>query len=238
MTQQRQFQVGDRVVVNGYREKGDMHSYGTNDIMREWERKNIVLKVKDALVSGSKFRCSDGEHTCSFAPSEISLADDHQAQSNADTHDVADFIRQAYERGETLQTRDSLPAYIFAIREGQDYPVVGMAQRNDGTMAARQWAPDGSRWSTYRAGAGPSPFDLMPPTRTINGFEVPRPLSEAPQTNTKIWVVDLQRPRWCEHHYWGNDEIDAHCLKHGLVFMDKDAAIATAKAMVGVDPSV
>jgi len=228
MTQQRKFQVGDCVIVNGHREEGNGHNFGTNNIIRQWERDATVLKVKGATTSKRKFRCGDGEETFCFAPSEISLADDHQAQANTDTHDVAGFIRQAYERGETLQTRYGDKAQIFMLAPKQLKPVLGVVYSPDGEWLPRRWYADGSDLD--------DDISLMTPTRTINGFEVPRPPERAPEYGINIYIADPCSEIWRKSGVWQDMCVDHHWFRCGLVFRDEASAIATAKAMVGVDP--
>lgn len=97
------------------------------------------------------------------------------------------------------------------------------------------WCVDGAS----RSDGVESPLDIIGmyhETRIINGFEVPVPETKEPKRGDDFYLAttigeDLYRlETWTEHH------IDELWLKRGLVFLNKEDAIATAKAMLGVDP--
>lgn len=87
-------------------------------------------------------------------------------------------------------------------------------------------------------------FRIKPRTIKVNGFDVPEPMREKPKEGDVIYVVTLYSQtgeqassmphsgsRWCNsgnQNFW---------LNHGLVHATKEAAIAHAKAMLGIDPN-
>lgn len=81
-------------------------------------------------------------------------------------------------------------------------------------------------------------FRLAPRTILVNGVEVPAPESVAPPLMSKVFAPstfshDLYSS-WC----WHNDPVDAGYLERGLVYLDKESAIARAKAMLIVQSKV
>ncbi len=80
-------------------------------------------------------------------------------------------------------------------------------------------------------------FRRKPQTRVINGFTVPAPETKAPPHKSEYFLSDIFGDAWVEDMTWDDTEPDHRWLRRGLVFLDKDAAIANAKAMCGIDPS-
>lgn len=78
---------------------------------------------------------------------------------------------------------------------------------------------------------------MWPKTRIINGFEVPAPETKAPSGNTVYYVSIPHISKYHGANLWGNekDQVE-YCLKRGLVFLNKEDAIANAKAMLGINP--
>lgn len=74
-------------------------------------------------------------------------------------------------------------------------------------------------------------------TIKVNGFDVPSPMGEAPERGTKFY-----NPSICYHDYfnvaeWIGDSNDNMWLSRGLAHSTESAAIAHAKAMLGIDPN-
>ena len=77
-----------------------------------------------------------------------------------------------------------------------------------------------------------SEFRLAPRTILVNGVEVPAPEKVAPPVDTEYFVPHgLDRDAY-EAFYWAQEEWDARLLERGLVYLDKESAIARAKAML------
>lgn len=104
-----------------------------------------------------------------------------------------------------------------------------------------QWANDPSleiqtqvcgEWQTI---SNPSWFEsveyrIKPKTITINGIEVPKPESEAPDRNTKYYYPHLIGiVGW---YRWSDHEVDIKLLKQGMVHLTEEAAIQHAKALI------
>ena len=78
-------------------------------------------------------------------------------------------------------------------------------------------------------------FRRKPRTRVVNGFTVPAPIQEMPKNGDRLFYIHLFYSDWCfEACFSRSDEI---YYSRGLLFSTKEAAIANAKAMVGIDPN-
>lgn len=89
----------------------------------------------------------------------------------------------------------------------------------------------------HRILSGDVMFRLKPKTRVINGFTVPAPLTKAPD-NGIYYLADSTSDSWSSIHpfYWNGDPTDLKWLKRGLCFATREAAIANAKAVCGINP--
>jgi hypothetical protein len=74
-------------------------------------------------------------------------------------------------------------------------------------------------------------------TRIINGFTVPAPETEAPELGANIFVPFITNNIFFSNYPWEAKNWDYLCLNRGLVFLTREAAVANAKAMLGIDPS-
>lgn len=75
-------------------------------------------------------------------------------------------------------------------------------------------------------------------THMVNGFEVPTPVTnpENMETGVTYYGADNTDLDWYFESVWSNDVLDKVWIARNLVFMNKEDAIANAKAMVGVNP--
>lgn len=78
---------------------------------------------------------------------------------------------------------------------------------------------------------------MCPETKLINGFEVPLPVQEALAHDTEYYVPLLTEDNFCGIHRWFNDVFDERALQRGLVFLNKEDAVANAKALLGIVPN-
>lgn len=86
-------------------------------------------------------------------------------------------------------------------------------------------------------GCDPKNYRIKPATRTINGFEVPAPVRDGlSMANATYCVPVINEEELYGVYDWDDDGIDERYLTRGLVFLTKEAAIANAKAMLGIDP--
>lgn len=79
-------------------------------------------------------------------------------------------------------------------------------------------------------------YRRKPRTHTVNGFEVPGPMWEMPNYGTKVFIAYPIDYRFFMAACFYGEEIDRMWLKRGLVHATKEAAIANAKAMLGIQP--
>ena len=80
-------------------------------------------------------------------------------------------------------------------------------------------------------------YRIKPLTITVNGFEVPEPLRAKPSVGDEYCVAS---PSDVGMHYctlWSDDEYENCRLSRGLCHASQEAAIAHAKAMLGIDPN-
>lgn len=75
-------------------------------------------------------------------------------------------------------------------------------------------------------------------THIVNGFTVPAPEKHAPCDDIQYYFVPS--PAYDDFHNrlpWEDSFYDNKALWRGLVHLSKEAAIANAKAMLGIDPN-
>lgn len=97
------------------------------------------------------------------------------------------------------------------------------------------WCENGD----YLTGVATYAADIIgmhPETRAINGFEVPAPETQEPSLGSRYYLADTRLIGFCSEECWGDENIDKIWLERGLVFLNKEDAIASAKAMLGIDP--
>ena len=84
----------------------------------------------------------------------------------------------------------------------------------------------------------PELFSLTPVIKTIvvNGFEVPAPITCPPKEGTYYHVASVMGEEYFELLWWFGDSINRLALERGLAHTTKEAAVAHAKAMLGIDP--
>lgn len=74
-----------------------------------------------------------------------------------------------------------------------------------------------------------------PKTITVNGFEVPAPIDKAPHAGDVYWVPYPLGKTLCMASTY-KDACDRVRFERGLIHANKEAAVAHAKAMLGIDP--
>lgn len=80
---------------------------------------------------------------------------------------------------------------------------------------------------------------IKPITKTINvnGFDVPEPMSKAPECGSEYFVIDVLSDSLASSIEWEGDYKDNQWLSKGIIHSNESAAIAHAKAMLGIDPN-
>lgn len=80
---------------------------------------------------------------------------------------------------------------------------------------------------------GACEYRLAPRTILVNGVEVPAPGKDAPADGETYFIPDLYSESMCyEYKYRGESEMHKLFLERGLIYLDKESAIARAKAML------
>jgi len=78
--------------------------------------------------------------------------------------------------------------------------------------------------------------DNDPNTITVNGFKVPKPMSEKPDIESTYHTADIYNKLLSNQYMWGDSDFDFLLLSRNICHTTKEAAIAHAKAMLGIDP--
>lgn len=89
----------------------------------------------------------------------------------------------------------------------------------------------------YACLLGAVSFEPIQKTIKVNGFDVPAPMSEAPMINDEYFAPQTGYEVFYVKHSWRGDKFDSRFLSRGLVHSTESAAIAHAKAMLGIDPN-
>lgn len=80
-------------------------------------------------------------------------------------------------------------------------------------------------------------YRVKPKTILVNGFEVPEPMREEPEVGSVCFVASINNPAFFYSIYWETISCNKTALSRGLIHSTKSAAIAHAKAMLGIDPN-
>ena len=75
-----------------------------------------------------------------------------------------------------------------------------------------------------------------PKTIKVNGFDVPEPMREAPVEDAAYFVAEPSATDYYNEFSWNGFQGETNLLRRGLVYSTKEAAVAHAKAMLGIDP--
>lgn len=146
------------------------------------------------------------------------------------------FDLKAALNGEPVMLRDGSKAYV-RHQETETF-IIGnfnLAGIKEGHQTYLTWTPEGN-YDTHR-----NEYDIMsmyPKTRIINGFEVPAPEEVEPAKGSAYYIPILHNINYYSANQWiggAMEEIEQR-LHRDLVFLSKEDAIATAKAMLGIDP--
>lgn len=98
------------------------------------------------------------------------------------------------------------------------------------------WCENGN----YFATSSNTNYDIIgmyPKTKLVNGFEVPAPETKELEYHTGYYLASTITEHFYRDEVWNDHHNDKLWLERGLVFLNKEDAIATAKAMMGIDPN-
>jgi hypothetical protein len=91
-------------------------------------------------------------------------------------------------------------------------------------------------WSVVDLANTPANFRRKPRTRVVNGFTVPAPIQEMPTNMSPYFLALPDINEWFGKYDWDDSDADRLWFSRGLLFSTKEAAIANAKAMCGINP--
>jgi len=80
-------------------------------------------------------------------------------------------------------------------------------------------------------------YRIKPRTIMVNGFEVLEPMRVEPCANSEYYLSCPTLDAFATLFKWGNLQTESLWLSRGLCHSTKEAAIAHAKAMLGIDPN-
>lgn len=80
-------------------------------------------------------------------------------------------------------------------------------------------------------------YRIAPETIIVNGFEIEAPMKEAPYIDEPVFFSDATHPLFCDGCKWGGSLFHLNLLARGICHKTRAAAIAHAKAMIGIDPN-
>jgi len=78
-------------------------------------------------------------------------------------------------------------------------------------------------------------YQVKPKTHIVNGFEVPLGDAEFKKAEA-CFYVSLYDTKYYDWYAYNGSVLDKMAISRGLLFKTKEAAIANAKAMLGIDP--
>lgn len=115
-------------------------------------------------------------------------------------------------------------------------PIIAAAAEG---MVVQYLAADGNWYDGSGAFLSPNKYRVKPEepkTIKVNGFDVPEPMREAPAKGERYYVVAPTEENWCSVQSWDGYVSEQTWLSRGVAHSTKEAAVAHAKAMLGIDP--
>ena len=95
---------------------------------------------------------------------------------------------------------------------------------------------NGTKWGSWIHNPEEWLVRRKPRTHVVNGFTVPAPMDKALDVEHDYFLPALNSSVYFTAHAWCGTGSDLLCFGRGLCFATKEAAIANAKAMLGIDP--
>ena len=98
---------------------------------------------------------------------------------------------------------------------------------------------DGNWYTSQGAFMHPVKYRIKPEepkTIKVNGFDVPEPMRDEPAENATYAVAQPSAGDYYNEFSWGGCPLETNWLQRGLLHSTKEAAVAHAKAMLGIDP--
>ena len=159
------------------------------------------------------------------------------------TKTLKPFDLEAALRGEPVMLRNGMEAFVrhheTKLAVDDDYRLWGVDVGGDAQFVGVHWTQQG-RFISSKVDDNLDIIGMYPKTRIINGFEVPAPETNEPESHADYYLVSTIAECFYRNETWSGHR--AHrtwhriWLERGLVFLNKEDAIANAKAMLGIDP--
>lgn len=80
-------------------------------------------------------------------------------------------------------------------------------------------------------------YSIKPKMMLVNGFEVPEPMRVKPNFGVGFYIADISDGRFFSESSWDGFPSEELLLLRGICHSTKEAAIAHAKAMIGINPN-
>lgn len=156
------------------------------------------------------------------------------------TKNIKPFDLQAALKGEPVMLRNGQKAFVRHHETeqptGSCWELWGIGNRKDGSTMFLQWST-GGRYDMDYAVSDLDIIGMYQKTHIVNGFEVPAPETEEPDDYTKYYAPNLFVDEMHSGLIWHrNSEWDNRLIRRGLLFLNKEDAIANTKAMLGINP--
>lgn len=74
-------------------------------------------------------------------------------------------------------------------------------------------------------------------TIKVNGFDVPAPMSEAPELGSEYFIPNQENKYLTSVAFWMNSDFDRKNLANGLCYDNPQHAVMHTKALLGIDPN-
>ena len=132
---------------------------------------------------------------------------------------------------------DKQPAYA-AVRDWYVELAPIIAAAADGKVV-QYLAADGNWYTSQGVFMHPNKYRVKPEepkTIKVNGFDVPEPMREAPAWGASYFSAKPNAEGYYNGYSWLDLPLESRWLQRGLLHTTAEAAVAHAKAMLGIDP--
>ena len=146
----------------------------------------------------------------------------HFNMQNPSPYDLVDLIEDVPTVKGNEMNKHRNYEFIVAFAEGKEVE----------NFYNNKWhtVTDLDQLSTY------TQFRIKPKTKTINGFEVPVPMDKEPEQRSKYYYPCVTSNEFYSQEVFSL-KWDTKNFERGICFSNKEDAIKTAKAMLGIDPN-
>ena len=177
----------------------------------DWDTKAVSKQEYDAAMVATGYMCP-GDASCTDQGCPHHYASDVVVESRPAYAHVRDWYAE-------------LAPIIAAAAEGK---------------VVQYLAADGNWYTNQGMFMHPSKYRIKPEepkTIKVNGFDVPEPMREAPARCTAYYLACPTDSEYYNYVRWSSGDLqERHWLSRGMLHSTKEAAIAHAKAMLGIDP--